>query len=116
MHNLQEVGGTIPYVFVVEHRNEVLLLDQIPYWSRMWVVQEISVARSIAITSSGRILPEGMLLQEIIECLIGPGGMSQLLTVRFRRIPSTRLRLLKGFYKQKCQDPRDKIYALQNCF
>ncbi|KAI9658228.1 MAG: hypothetical protein M1821_002360 [Bathelium mastoideum] len=115
---------------IVERRDEVIPLKIAalkeffakPYWQRLWIVQEIMLAKYVRI-----ICGETLLSWDELRRFCSSGRISPFMEAR-RLVPpqviwlveyalSAKLysfsSLLRVFGRSKCQDPRDKVYGLQ---
>lgn len=91
---------------------------QRPYWSRLWVVQEILLARTWRIACGRKLVDEQSFLASISNPqwadIVSPAIWT---TSRGRDTQSSRLRnlhlVLRTLAHLDCEDPRDKIFGLQ---
>jgi hypothetical protein len=93
------------------------------YFSRMWVIQEILLAKEVKILTAIGATPFSDLqkwFSEIITKVRGDhkllfvseyGSAYQLLLKR-HIVPSTLHECVKLFHKSECEDPRDRVYGL----
>ena len=101
------------------------------YWSRMWVVQEFVLARSILVAAGSTFLPWSDHMEELfppiddIDVMVNEGDDNMILIIQERHEHPRRQE--QGFYRSmlsllarhmylKCHDPRDRIFALLGLF
>ena len=130
--NLTASEGRLPSW---EEASSIAPIFRRPYWGRIWVVQELLLARALTIICGARILGlyswACQLLDMTLEdskqidpdgymdgCLMNTPAF-KLLALRHRwcRLPledqALSLReLMNALYEQKCTDPRDMIYGV----
>lgn len=96
-----------------------------PYWDRLWIVQEIVLAKKLTIFMRGSILDEAKFELFCLRVLRYTTILHN--CTLFELIANKRSKLLQGSRKgdgllldacyatlfSKCEDPRDKIYGLQ---
>lgn len=86
-----------------------------PYWTRMWVVQELLLARSIWVICGGYCITWGQFKRLLGSTILheglaaSPFALSR--TVRFNR---SLYELLTGYHRSGCKDPRDKVFAIMS--
>ena len=87
-------------------------IKQSPYWTRLWIVQEVCLARNV-VFAYGDLLWNSEQVREA-AAWGGSPAMKALVETRERRYTdATKLGyLIQRFGKQKCSDIRDRIYGL----
>lgn len=105
-------------------RDGIYQLIRNPYWGRMWIVQELLLAKRIQIMMGAHQIDWGtffgaMDIQEHAGSAESRGGGKRMAHVRLFRdnpdgmiAPSTLEGLVTYFEGQTCSDPRDRVYAL----
>lgn len=91
------------------YREPFPLLTTHEYWTRAWIVQEISLARSVVLMTSGArfnidLLPDGWFSS---FSHIGP-----LLSPHSSKTPESLLALLDRFRYKECSKPLDRVWSL----
>lgn len=106
-----------------------------PYWTRLWVVQEIAFSINIAIMLQGQLVPWPAFLDQVSSISSKDESLASLPAVQLiRRLQAVNHLLTEGklgpgsaepttmvswnilmdwFRDLECSDPRDKIYALR---
>lgn len=85
-----------------------------PYFSRIWVIQEIALSRTKTVLCGGDEIPWSVLEAGVNSLLEGSGNFPPLLSLGQRRLrDATELfGLLQMARLFKATDPRDKVFAL----
>jgi Heterokaryon incompatibility protein (HET) len=94
-----------------------------PYWTRMWVIQEFSLAQNITLVCGSRFLEWKQLRLRAVRLRDGKDTEGWLRFDRFAKVAMSHQRphdsgekslfkLMERFQRARCVDPRDKVYAL----
>ncbi|KAF9772356.1 hypothetical protein IL306_009934 [Fusarium sp. DS 682] len=84
------------------------------YWKRLWIIQEIGLAREITVCFGNAAVEWDQFMQFIAKHDFGPNGPIRLKRQREERYTgsSTLLQLLQAHKDAECQDRKDKVYGL----
>lgn len=93
-----------------------------PYWKRIWIVQEVLLSRKLKIMCGSKTLSFDSLDSYWNEKLRwrSPSAVDGLLQmkassiIRYKSLEHDLLTLARLFHENGCQDPRDKVFALQS--
>ena len=103
-------------------------LPQNAYWQRIWIIQEVSVAKRVLVCCGGKELNwpfvvdlvglYGVYEKEQKSFALNESGLGRVLSINDSRTwlikmdGSELLYMLTGFRKSQCSDPRDKVNGL----
>lgn len=106
-------NGLILHFFktIEENEKRYAAMDRLaalPYWTRLWVVQEIILARELQLVyGHGDITPQ----------YVGPSAATELLVLAQRNASTRKLEwrdVMELSRKSQCADLRDKVYGIQS--
>jgi hypothetical protein len=85
-----------------------------PYWRRIWIIQEILLARKLVFLCGAHRIEFDTLMQFIERSKwIVPGSVPSVLNKRKEKVSTIDLRLgLTKFLRYECQYPEDKVYGI----
>ena len=91
-----------------------------PYWTRMWVIQEFSLAQNITLVCGSRFNEWEQLVLQAVKLRHDKETEGWLRFDRFSKAPQGShdneekylFSLMETFQHSRCVDPRDKVYAL----
>ncbi|KAF4335785.1 het domain protein [Fusarium beomiforme] len=108
-----DIPGDHPRTSAAERRlAEELYKDE--YWKRIWIIQEIGLAREIKVCFGNAAVEWNYFMQLIAMHNLGPDGPLRLKRQREERYTgsNTLLQLLRDHRDAKCKDRKDKVYGL----
>lgn len=90
------------------------------YFSRLWIVQEVLLARHVRFLTPGNLWISWEAIQDTVgrtaksffaKLDLSPSSAMSLLALNAERLPSSLEWCILEFSGNKCEDPRDKIYG-----
>ncbi|ETN38877.1 uncharacterized protein HMPREF1541_06918 [Cyphellophora europaea CBS 101466] len=95
------------------------LIDR-EYWTRLWIIQEVTLARNLWLVVGATAIP-WVDLQRAVTAKVAPRNKNATAIEAFRKIRKTRQRrfrtiplnrLIQDFHTAGCHNPRDRIFGL----
>jgi hypothetical protein len=114
-------GNAAVYQFQLGSIPILNILEKDPYFTRLWIVQELLLANDITFMCNEAYLRWDKLKQWDVYVLNNPTlrqnssyqTIAQFITRRkLRMVVNTFDEILSDFCSNKCQDPRDRVYGL----
>lgn len=118
-------GNPLPVLRKIAAGDRMLRVHDNPYWSRLWVIQEVCLPSNLAFVFGGEVWPEALLRQILVaaETISGrvlvaqqPAEMTmgKLLAARKERFTDAmRLEsLIERFMRSGCAELRDRVFGL----
>ena len=84
------------------------------YWTRVWIVQELLLARRIWVVVGGRMLSGRLLADMVVEsCGYYHSTFTEIMfDRRMQLLPQQLTQLVSRYCDSRCQDPRDRLYGM----
>ena len=83
-----------------------------PYWSRLWILQEIGLAHHLEICIGNLVMTWNEFFADVDDIHRGDDAVSKVFQFRENRHRDLRLEiLLEKFQNAQCSEPRDKIFG-----
>ncbi|GIZ43338.1 hypothetical protein CKM354_000657000 [Cercospora kikuchii] len=112
--------GTGTYSLSSIH-GELQEIADLPYWTRVWIVQEISLAGIVRLMLGDYVIHWRSLAEfykfvssHSPQRILAPPSLQHASNLSLRMISTQQSlpKVLKTFSKQQCSDPRDQVYGL----